>query len=304
MTTLRSGGLFTNRVKAKTCADVAPTCGICGALDGMTHRIFECPAAKQISQKLQCQYLLSQPRSQMTYGLFQQPQALEPYLRGLDEIKITHLPEIGNSEAEIHLFSDGSCSQPPPTCKMERRAAYAVRLAQPDSHESTLVVAGPLPGRKQTPFRSQLFGFMMAMSASLNSVIYTDCKSVYKGIVRMQTEGFDQLHWQSTADSDLWKAAWGILSYPGRKLTVRWTRSHQLLESATAAYDAWCIFHNSCTDRSADVNANPLRVAVQSAFDQLVEQNTLFGKSRNATMNFLKTIWAAHADAGTSSQTP
>ena len=84
---------------------------------------------------------------------------------------------------------------------------------------------------------------------------------------------------------------------------MRWTRSHQLLEKATSAYDAWCIFHNSCTDRLADVNVNPLPVAIQSAFDQLVEQNTLLEKTRNATMNFLKTIWAAHADAGTSDQT-
>ena len=297
MATLRSGGLFTNKIKAKFCPDMSPTCMLCGKEDGMTHRIFECPEAKQISQHLQCQFLLSQPRSQMLYGLFQQPQALEAYMRGLDAIRIEDLFSLPESDEPVHLFCDGSCSQPPPARKSERRAAYAVRHAKPFSHESFLVASGPLPGRKQTPFRSELFGFMMAMSVSLNSVIYTDCKSVYLGIVRMQNEGFDPLRWHSTADADLWKAAWNILNCQGRKLSVYWTKSHRSLEQAHSAHDAWCIYHNSRTDQSADINLDPLPAGVQASLDQLVEQNAILERTRNATTKYLKAVWAAHSEA-------
>ena len=223
----------------------------------MSHRIFECSAAKKISLELHCEYLLSEPRSKMIYGLFKQPQALETFMRGLDDIKIDHLPVLPESDDPIHLFSDGSCSQPAPARRSERRAAYAVRQATAHSPESFLVAVGPLPGRKQTPFRAELFGFMMAMSVSTNSIIYTDCKAVYMGIVRMQNEGYDPVRWLSSADSDLWRAAWDILSCPGRRLTVHWTRSHRQPQHASSTHDAWCIFHNSLTDKSADVNANP-----------------------------------------------
>ena len=149
---------------------------------------------KETRHRLQGLQLLPTPMSLVylrTILVFQQPQALEAYMRGLDAIRIEDLFSLPESDEAIHLFCDGSCSQPPPARKSERRAAYAVRHAKPLSHESFLVASGPLPGRKQTPFRSELFGFMMAMSVSLNSVIYTDCKSVYLGIVRMQNEGFD-----------------------------------------------------------------------------------------------------------------
>ena len=130
------------------------------------------------------------------------------------------------------LCADGSCSQPSPNMKSERHAAYAVRQAFRDSHAGNVIAAGILPGRKQSPFRAELFALMVAMTASLNSIIFTDCRAVWQGILRLQKEGWNELFWLRSPDSDLWRSAWRILQHPGRKLQVEWLESHRSLSSA------------------------------------------------------------------------
>ena len=80
-------------------------------------------------------------------------------------------------------------------------------------------------------------------------------------------------------------------------MSVYWTKSHRSLEQAHSAHDAWCIYHNSRTDQSADINVNPLPVGVQAAFDQLVEQNAILETTRGTTTKYLKAVWAAHSEA-------
>ena len=80
---------------------------------------------------------------------------------------------------------------------------------------------GVLPGRKQTPLRAELFGFMAAMSVSLDSVIYADCKALFLG--RTPTVGTPL----SVPDADLWQTAWEIERHPDRHLTVQWIDAHR-----------------------------------------------------------------------------
>ena len=54
--------------------------------------------------------ILSESRSKMIYGLFKQPPALEAFQRGLDDIRIEHLPALPESHIPVHFFTDGPCS--------------------------------------------------------------------------------------------------------------------------------------------------------------------------------------------------
>ena len=143
--------------------------------------------------------------------------------------------------------------------KSERHAAYAVRQAFKDSHAGNVIAAGILPGRKQSPFRAELFALMVAMTASLNSIIFTDCRPVWQGILRLQKEGCNELFWLRSPDSDLWRSAWRILQHPGRRLQVEWLESHRSLRSARGASGAWKIYHNGLVHKNADFRANPLQ---------------------------------------------
>ena len=297
MATVRSGGLFTNKAKSRICSQVSPNCVMCGELDGMTHRAYACSASEQIRQENGWQSLKDVPRSCLVYGLFPRPLAQDEYFNALDELKVENLVCLPDKEEPIHIFTDGSCSQPAPSKKSERRAAFAVRLAHKNSHESQLLATGTLPGRKQTAFRAELWAVMIAMSTCTNSVIYTDCKGVFLGILKLQKYGWSELAWLSSPDIDLWKGAWSILSFPGRRLVIEWTRSHQSLSDARSANEMWRTYHNGLTDRSASVEVNPLPDNILPIWQRLVIQNAEQAKLRSSVMCYLKEIWRQHSAA-------
>ena len=301
MATLRSGGLFTNKIKACFAPDVSTKCVICGELDSMTHRIYHCPAAHEIRAIQKCQHLADMPRSKLLWGLFPQPTAREKLARQFDEIQIHNLPMLPEHPSPVHLFTDGSCSQPPASRKSERHASYAVRQASPNDVQGNLIASGILPGRKQTPFRAELFGFMVALSVSLNSVIYTDCKVVYTGILRLLKDGWDPLYWMSSPDADMWKTAWDILKHPSRQVSVQWIESHRRLENARGTTDAWRIFHNNLVDRDASTGSNPLTGTLLEVWTELVDQNLALQCDRDSATRFLRAVWQRHSDGEASS---
>ena len=132
------------------------------------------------------------------------------------------------------------------------------------------------------------------MSISLDAVIHTDCHAVFKGICRLQREGWCELTWLSSPDMDLWKAAWNILRHP-RKLQVVWVEAHRSLNQALGAADAWKIYHNALTDKSASVAVNRLPDRIQRIHDDLVLQNAELEKLRREIVLYLKGIWNLHA---------
>ena len=297
LATLRSGGLFTNKVKAQISSAVSTTCVICGEPDGMAHRIYHGPAAKEIQTAQGCPYLEAMSKHKLLWGLFQQPPALEKFARHLDEIKIHDLPVIPDQETPIHLFTDGSCTQLSVSRKAERHASYAVRHASHDGVGSNLIASGVVPGRKQTPFRAELFGFMVALSVSINSVISTDRKSVYIGILRLLRDGWDAVHWLSIPDEDMWRVAWDILKHPGRRVSVQWVEAHRHVHEARSTRDAWQIYHNNLVDRSASTDANPLTGDLLDVWTELASQNKALQQERDDATRFLRAVWQKHADA-------
>ena len=140
----------------------------------------------------------------------------------------------------------------------------------------------------------------MAMSISTNCVIYTDCESVYKGILKLQKQGWSELSWLSSQDYDLWKGAWSILNFPGRFLAIEWVKAHKCLSSAKSIKEAWQIYHNQMTDRVASVDSNPLPEAIQPIWDRLSTQNNNQDSQRGSVLKYLKLIWARHAEVETS----
>ena len=297
LATLRSGGLFTNKVKSKVFAGVSPNCVLCDQPDGMMHRIYSCPMSAKIREDTSAEFLKDLPKSKMVWGLFQRPHAQDLFAKALDALEITDLPMLPPSDTPHLIFTDGSSTQPPVSRKNERYAAFAVRHAIKNSHHSTLVISGILPGRRQTPFRAErdFFAFMCGMSCSMNSIIFTDCKAVWKGITRLQREGWNELHWLSSPDYDLWRVAFQILDVPGRSLITEWVEAHRSLHQAVSLQDTWRIYQNAQVDKSASVNANNLPPIVKTQFDSLTVQNTELEKQRSTITKYMKSIWEAHS---------
>ena len=262
----------------------------------MSDRIYQCSATQEIRDRLGLQYLEHAPRSCMLWGLFEKPPAAESYARALDEIEILELPSASShNDDPVFIFTDGSCSQPGPNMKSERHAAYSVWQAQKDSHVGNLISSGVLPGRKQSPFRAEFFfAFMVAMAASLNSVVFTDCRAVWIGITRLQREGWNELFWLRSADSDLWRSAWKILQHPDRKLKAEWLESHRHIGQVRGAMDAWKIFHNGQAYRHAGFLANPLPHHIKQIHNDLISQNRNLERRRQDVTTLLKEIWNAH----------
>ena len=50
VSTLQTGGLFTNKVKAKISTGKASTCALCGGQDGIIHSLFECPSTANLRE--------------------------------------------------------------------------------------------------------------------------------------------------------------------------------------------------------------------------------------------------------------
>ena len=190
--------------------------------------------------------------------------------------------------------------QPAPSKKSERRATLAVRLAQKNSHESQLLAAGTLPGRKQTASRAELWAVIIAMSTCTNSMIYTDCKGVTMASYSFRDKAGRNWLGCPPRTSICGGGPWSILNCPGRCLMTEWTRSHQRITDAQNANEMWKTYHNGLTDLSERVEVNPLPNFIQPIRQRLTVQNAEQEKWRSSAMCYLKEIWRQHSAAETS----
>ena len=87
VSTLQTGGLFTNKVRAQISVNKASTCSLCDSQDGMIHRLFECPSTAHLRSGDDWEILKDLPRATITLGLFQEPPVLEAYMKLLDSIE-------------------------------------------------------------------------------------------------------------------------------------------------------------------------------------------------------------------------
>ena len=115
----------------------------------------------------------------------------------------------------------------------------------------------------------QLFAVVCALAISSHAEVYTDCQGVYKGVVRLQTLGWDELYWRSSSTVDLRRAVWRLLRQENRELNMHWVPSHRKLSQATGTVDLWRIVNNNLADDSANIkrHALPERAAAAKQCD-------------------------------------
>ena len=221
MSTMQSGGLFTNRVKANVVHGKASTCGLCGARDGMIHRLYHCTGTQELRQGSDWELLRNIPRASMSWGLFGSQMFWHHFgANSINCLPLAFEPLPPDHEL-VHILADFSCSVPNSGRTTERRAAWAIRVANLDSEWSMPVSAGCLPGRKQIAYRSELFAVCCAMSYAKAAKIDTDCKGVHNGIQRLIRLGWEEAYRRTSQDLDLWRTAWSLLPQEGRHVEIR-----------------------------------------------------------------------------------
>ena len=72
MSNMRSGGLFTNKIKSKF-SGVSDQCKLCGQQDGMKHRIYNCPHSVHARGQVDWDLLSELPSHSMLWRLFGKP---------------------------------------------------------------------------------------------------------------------------------------------------------------------------------------------------------------------------------------
>eukprot|EP00438_Fugacium_kawagutii_P028727 Skav229627 [mRNA] locus=scaffold649:9656:14851:+ [translate_table: standard] len=176
-------GAFYSGEHTKHFAPEATFCPLCGAVDSRLHRVSACPQVQTLRTTFPQldQAWDSLPSHTQTFGLWSELPALRPWQASLDALA---LPDFDRTqdEAPVALYTDGSCLHPRnAACRI---AAYAVIEAGPDG---TLVrtVAGPLPGSRQTPFRTELLALGIAFSMHSKVWVFTDCLAVAKRANRL-----------------------------------------------------------------------------------------------------------------------
>ena len=297
MATLRSGRLFTSRVKSKINPQFGPECQLCGQPDGMHHRVYCCPAVEHIRDALHWETLSQLPKQCLLWGLYPKRSILEEFEAALDRIEATPIP-FYEGEEQQHFFTDGSCSVPKATRFTERRAAWSVIKAVPGSAENRTVACGPLPGRKQTSLRAELYAMNAAIAASFDAVIYTDCAAVHRGVPRIIRDGFNLVHWRGNYDLDLWLETARLLSEPRRRIIVQWIPAHRKITDASNLLEMWHIIHNHAADRRAAFNLHAWSMETEQLYARLKLDNEQLDSCKQVSCRLLRGIWDAHHGNG------
>ena len=294
LSTMRSGGLFTNKIKSKF-SGVSDQCKLCGQQDGMKHRIYNCPHSVHARRQVDWDLLSELPNHSMLWGLFSPPTAQEAFWDALDQVCTPAAHVLPGLSERYHLFTDGSCSTPAKSCKSERRAAWAVNVAIPGTATSKCIASGILPGRKQTAYRAEIYAVINALTASTCSSIYTDCLNVFKGFRRLQQYGWIELQWRACPDLDMWRTLWRVLSEAGRDHTIFWVKAHRETYQATDSHDLWLLLQNRSVDKHASITMHPLQGQLLEIFTELQAQNAKTQRAKTHLTRYLRLIWDQHA---------
>ena len=251
---LQSGGLFTNRVKAKIAETNKPECKLCGHMDGMLHSLYHCCQTACLREGADWDLLKSLPKATMVGGLFHEHEELERYLQLLDNIPPSDIPSLPVDHEMVYIFADGS--SPSKRCT-ERRAAWAFRVCDLDKETSSCVSSGILPGRKQTAYRGELFAVLCALTWARKATVYTDCKGIWSGFQRLLQMGWQEVYWRTSPDLDLWRTGWNLLKQHGRVLNTHWTPAHRKVSEAVGLETFWELVNNFYVDKDASIDKHP-----------------------------------------------
>jgi ribonuclease HI len=287
------GGLLTNKTKSKFNDNITPDCPLRGGVDvdSIYHRVRCCPGVQATRDLFNWETLQTLPDAILLGGLFPHSDLEEGFYRALDEITPPKYELITCTEQRLHLFTDGSCTNP--STSNERLAGYAVTLAEPNSPENMVLVRGILPGRHQNIYRAELTGVLYALATSKVATVYCDNAAVVRGCHRILTRGWEPLHWMRHTDSDLWKEAARLLLEHESARNVTWVKAHLEFTDANGAQQLWQIYHNRQADQAAALDDHMFSASpgLREALGLLVHENRAFKTIKRETHSLHRHIW-------------
>eukprot|EP00438_Fugacium_kawagutii_P013170 Skav223276 [mRNA] locus=scaffold3424:235852:240345:+ [translate_table: standard] len=252
--TALNGTFFTNDVLCHVTSNIGDKCDYCGEPDSQFHRHWECrhfescrtvpvahiPALANISPCL------------ANHGWLPEPPSVEE-LRA----HCIHAPDetAEHDDVEIpdhlHLFTDGSCSNP--TCVLSRVATWGLVLGDPVQDKFVPVACGQVHGWLQTVLRGELCAAIsackFAVKHSRPMTLWTDSHLVYRRIVKFQQRMC--VIKRNQKDADLWSLLQDEVSKLQGKLTVVHVHSHQTCLGSVPEADRWIFKGNHVVDHVA-----------------------------------------------------
>ena len=263
----------------------------------MLHRLYHCPVTQSLREGQDWDKLKNLPKASVSWGLFKEPAILTEFWKELDAMTPPSFQPLPITHDMVHIFTDGSCSCPRSGRSTERHAAWAFRVAEPNSERSMLISSGSLPGRKQRAYRGELFAVCCALSYARKAKIYSDCKGVCRGFQRLLRLGWEETYWRTSQDLDLWRTGWSLLSQEGRHLEITWIASHRKVSEAHGLRDLWEIANNNQVDKDASFDKHRWPPRIERLHHQVVLANTKEANMKLALTRYIRNVWDQHAAA-------
>eukprot|EP00435_Cladocopium_sp_Y103_P022951 s31_g5.t1 len=275
------GASFTNEHACHWSHDGNPNCIHCGSPDSVQHRLWFCPASQQLRDQLPMDFVLhkdSLPLLLLEHGwTLRSPLATSwfQYLAALPvSVGFHPVPCPGGI---LDLFTDGSCLYP--TQPDLRVAAFSVIASvftlDPGPASFRPVVAQPLPGLLQTPFRAELSAVLaalrLAISRGICVRIWTDCLNVIKAYRKYC---LDQVRVNPNGrNSDLLSQFCDLVHQLGTaRVAVLKVPAHEDPNAYSTDLEKWLVAGNAAADKAAEVANTNRPEAVWSLWNAYVTQ--------------------------------
>eukprot|EP00438_Fugacium_kawagutii_P016204 Skav224054 [mRNA] locus=scaffold534:331640:336358:- [translate_table: standard] len=254
MRTALNGTFFTNDVLCHVTSNIGDKCDFCGEVDSQFHRHWECPHFRtcRTLPPDQVPALTTIAPCLANHGWLPEPPSVDELrslcIQAADE---THYHEAVPVPDHIHMFTDGSCSQP--TCILSRVATWGVVLGNIDDLTFVPVACGQVHGWLQTVLRGELCAAINACRFAYKhqkpATLWTDNHLVFRRIRKFQQRMC--VLKRNQKDADLWGLLQDEVHRLGSALRVMHVHSHQQETADTTEVDRWIFQGNHMVDHLA-----------------------------------------------------
>ena len=248
-----SGAALFTRQKLHFLDDTSARCMHCGEEDSQHHRLFHCPFYASCRIGLPIQSMEHWPALFTQWGFVKCPCAIKEWDHYVQLLQIPDEPPFFCEH--VHLFTDGSTA----CADTVARSAWSVQLADPQTLEPAMFLAGEVPGL-QDNYRAELCAAMVAIQSSRGAHLHVDNIAVVHGIQRLLSRGWEPAYWSKHRQASLWYSLWVSLE---AKLQYDWqishVKSHRSRASASRT-EEWEIAHNEHADyfaKQANIQRQP-----------------------------------------------
>ena len=236
-------------------------CLLCGGVDSVKHRLWECSASAKLRDELPMDFhhvLPTLPAVVSQHGWSLQSHLEVAWFQYLTALPVDFpLPSVPPPGQILDLFTDGSCLFPrEPHCRV---AAFAVVHASPFSLDFAPtsfrpLIAQPLAGVLQSAYRAELQALVAALAVVAKFKvwvrIWSDSASVIAAFHRYVTDA-GQVH-RNSKHSDLLFELQRLAAEIGvERIAVLKVPAHQKRVDFPSELDQWLISGNAAADAAA-----------------------------------------------------